>query len=146
MNLVSKFCPWNLRKFPCGALPVSISRPLRYMGLDWLSNGVSLSEVFVGLRSTRKFGLPRPWRPARSRLSSNEQQQGVWFADGWDLLGLYLFDSVTGLLIDWDVHNSFVHGFVARSCMIWALSLSLSHTLYCTISSCYWEVGENNTL
>ncbi|CAL1143815.1 unnamed protein product [Cladocopium goreaui] len=41
---------------------------LVYMGLDWLSNGVSISEVFVGLRSTRKFGFPRPWRPAKSRL------------------------------------------------------------------------------
>ena len=39
-----------------------------YMGLDWLSNGVSISEVVVGLRSTRKFGIPQPWRPAGSRL------------------------------------------------------------------------------
>ena len=29
----------------------------------------SQEEVFVGLRSTRKFGFPRPWRPAKSRLN-----------------------------------------------------------------------------
>lgn len=82
--------------------------PLRYMGLDWLSNGVSISEaqisqkiapneagelrprhlqrkqVVVGLRSTRKFGIPQPWRPAGSRLG----KKIPWFSEGCHIFGV----------------------------------------------------------
>ncbi|CAE7792555.1 unnamed protein product [Symbiodinium microadriaticum] len=35
-----------------------------YSCLDWLSNGISISEVFLGVRATRKLGLPQPWKAA----------------------------------------------------------------------------------
>mmetsp|Transcript_13049 Transcript_13049/g.29784 ORF Transcript_13049/g.29784 Transcript_13049/m.29784 type:complete len:553 (+) Transcript_13049:47-1705(+) len=35
-----------------------------YVCLDWLSNGVSISEVFVGVRAARTLGVPQPWKPA----------------------------------------------------------------------------------
>ena len=92
-------------------LSVFKSVPLRYMGLDWLSNGVSISEapvsqkiaptswsvagefrprhlqrkqVVVGLRSTRKFGIPQPWRPAGSRLG----KKIPWFSEGCHIFGV----------------------------------------------------------
>ncbi|CAE7833609.1 unnamed protein product [Symbiodinium sp. CCMP2592] len=36
-----------------------------YSCLDWLSNGISISEVFLGVRATRKLGLPQPWKAAK---------------------------------------------------------------------------------